>query len=160
MAAAVLTGLAVTWATRPVRRTAQRLGLITHENIAAEHLDGIYAVPELEPVQEAIRQMLARLDEAARRQKRFIGDASHELRTPLAVAKSTLQALQVRPRSAEEYARAIEEVLDDLRRMERLTTQLLDLARLEEPGKAPGQAVRLDELLCATAADGAGGQVG
>jgi signal transduction histidine kinase len=67
-----------------------------------------------------------------RSQKRFITDASHELRTPLAVAKSTIQTARLRQRSDQEYRQTLDELLNDIDRLDRLACQLLDLARLEE----------------------------
>jgi signal transduction histidine kinase len=135
LVAGVLTVLSVLWALRPLRQTAKRLQGVTHRNLGAEHLAGIRPPGELAPFVEAVRNMLERLNHTMRAQKRFIADASHELRTPLAVAKSTIQTARLKQRSDQEYRQTLEELLKDVDRLDRLTSQLLDLARLEETEK-------------------------
>lgn len=62
--------------------------------------------------------------------------------------KSTLQTLQIRPRTVAEYQESINDVLQDLGRMERLVQQLLTLARLDANDKiADPVEIRLDLLL-------------
>ena len=143
----------VLWSLRPIDRTAQRLRTITHHDLGRAHLEDIQTPAELRPFVDALDKMLARLDEAMRRQAEFTGDASHELRTPLASAKSTLQAANSMPRSPEQYRQAIDETLGDLDRMERLIRQLLALARMDENQPAGlREPVRLDEMLADLAA--------
>ena len=157
---AVCMGVSVVlWSLRPIDKTARRLGEITHRDLGQAALEDIDAPAELVPFVDAVRKMLARLDAAMKRQAQFTGDASHELRTPLASAKSTLQATRSRPRSAEQYERALDETLGDLDRMERLIRQLLALARMDDLSAAPQrEPVRLDALLAdlAAAANAAG----
>jgi signal transduction histidine kinase len=152
LAATVLTALFVLWAMRPIRQTADRLSGVTHRNLGEEHLAGIQAPSELVPFLDAVRGMLSRLDAAVQAQKRFIADASHELRTPLALAKSTLQAARMKQRSVIEYEQAMDELMDDVNRLERLTSQLLELTRLDETRGPEGmEDVPLDPLLRALA---------
>lgn len=132
LAAGVLTVVSVLWAMRPLRQTAKRLQGVTHRNLGAEHLAGIKPPREVAPFVEAVRNMLERLNQTMRAQKRFIADASHELRTPLAVAKSTIQTARLKQRSDQEYRQTLDELLKDVNRLDRLAGQLLDLARLEE----------------------------
>jgi signal transduction histidine kinase len=147
-AAAVLTTLSVWWAMRVVGQTADRLEGVTHRNLGPEHLDGVSAPREIAPFVESVRAMLGRLREGVRAQDRFIADASHELRTPLALAKSTIQAARLKPRTAQEYQRILDELLADVDRLGRLTGQLLDLARLEESDDAQAvEAVAIAPLL-------------
>lgn len=132
---------------RPIARTAEIMRSVTARNLAAARPANGGSPPELRPFVEALEAMLARLDAAMQRQKQFTGDASHELRTPLTLAKSTLQATLSRDRSAEEYRRAIEETLRDIDRMERLTGQLLTLARMDETEPPLDETTALDALL-------------
>ncbi len=89
---------------------------------------------ELRRLADTFDSMLARLDEAFASQRRFVADASHELRTPLAIIQANLElALSeegAEDGSREEAALVIERAL---RRMTRLTDDLLALARLESP---------------------------
>lgn len=126
----------ILWAFRPIVQASERLQTITYNNLEEEHFKDIRVPKELEPFLDSLRQMLARLHQAMHQQKQFTDDASHELRTPLALAKSTLQMVRRKPRSEKEYAEAIDETLQDIERMEKLTHQLLDLARLDHSGKS------------------------
>jgi heavy metal sensor kinase len=75
--------------------------------------------------------MLARLDEAFRRQRQFTADASHELRTPLTVIKGDIGVALNRPRGAAEYRRVLAELEDEVDRLTRLVEDLLLLARAD-----------------------------
>ncbi len=125
----------ILWAFRPIAQASERLQTITYNNLEEEHFKDIRVPKELEPFLDSLRQMLARLHKAMHQQKQFTDDASHELRTPLSLAKSTLQTVRRKPRSEKEYTEAIDETLQDIERMEKLTSQLLDLARLDHSGK-------------------------
>lgn len=143
---------AIMWTVRcgllPIDTAAEQLKLISGPNTGVAIFRDMKVPEELNPFVRALRDMLGRLDRVLRRQRQFSSDAAHELRTPLAAAKSTLQAMQMRPRQTEEYEHGIVETLKDIGRMERLIDQLLVLARLDEPnGYGDVGEVRLDELL-------------
>jgi two-component system OmpR family sensor kinase len=87
---------------------------------------------ELAPLITAMQTMLGNLEQAFQQQRDFIADAAHELKTPIAVLKSTLQSIQQKQRSPEEYRQGIDESLEDIGRLERLVQQLLRLARAEQ----------------------------
>lgn len=76
-------------------------------------------------------QMLARLDEAFERQKRFIADASHELRTPLTILKGNVEVALTRPRSAAEYRETLEMVNQTADRLTSLVEELFFLAHAD-----------------------------
>jgi len=70
------------------------------------------------------------IEEAHRKQGRFVADVSHELRTPLAALQVQIEAtlLQTtRPRSIE--AKTLKSNLEEVGRLERLTDTLLSLAK-------------------------------
>jgi heavy metal sensor kinase len=73
--------------------------------------------------------MLARIDDAFERQRRFTGDAAHELRTPLSLMRSQVDLALARPRSAAAYREALQGFDGDLVRMTTLVGTLLTLAR-------------------------------
>ncbi len=143
----VVSGLMVRLGLSPIVRTARRLRKLTHTSLDAADLRSSRNPVELIPFIDALENLLHRLHHAMLRQKEFTSDASHELRTPLAAAKSSLQLARMRQRSAEEYQQAIDAALIDLARVERLTGQLLDLARLEDSvTPAAREPVHMDEL--------------
>jgi heavy metal sensor kinase len=101
-----------------------------------------------------INAMIARLEQAFKRQKEFTADASHELRTPLSViqAESTL-ALQ-RTRSPQEYQAALESIAAEAEHMTKIIDQLLVLARFDSGAQhAAFQDVSLDGVVREVAED-------
>jgi two-component system OmpR family sensor kinase len=97
---------------------------------------------ELTDLAATIDAMLARLESAFERQRRFVADASHELRTPLTIINLEAGRALSTPRRAEEYQRALGVVDAEAARMTRLVNDLLTLARMDS-GQA---ALQLDEL--------------
>lgn len=81
---------------------------------------------ELRPLVDAFNQALDRLARAYEIEKRITANAAHELRTPLTVLSLRLQRARLG-----EHAIDWQAVQDDLARMTRLVSQLLDLARKE-----------------------------
>lgn len=113
---------------RPIDATARQLQNITHPSDREVLFDEKKVPKELRPFVRALTEMLQRLNSVMQRQRQFTSDAAHELRTPLTLAKSTLQATQMKQRDADEYRQAIGNAMEDISRMERLVGQLLVLA--------------------------------
>jgi heavy metal sensor kinase len=86
---------------------------------------------EIGRLAQTFNEMIARLEESFNRQRRFTADASHELRTPLTVAKGALSLALRRSRSASYYRRVIEQVEEEIDRVDRLVNRLLFLARTD-----------------------------
>lgn len=86
---------------------------------------------ELQPLVAALEKSVAGMEDAFRRQQRFVGDAAHELKTAVAVVKSSLQLLTIRQRTEDEYRAGIDRCQQDLVRLEALVQQMLTLARAE-----------------------------
>ncbi|MGH2617088.1 MAG: histidine kinase dimerization/phospho-acceptor domain-containing protein, partial [Thermomicrobiales bacterium] len=86
---------------------------------------------ELGRLAGAFDAMLARIDDAFERQRRFTGDAAHELRTPLSVMRSQIDLALARPRSAAAYREALHALDGDLNRLTGLVGTLLTLARAD-----------------------------
>ncbi len=92
--------------------------------------------------------MIARLDEAFRRQRRFTADASHELRTPLTIIKGDLSLALARLRDADYYRQVLTEVDEEVDQMSHLVERLLALARADAEGVSlQRRAVDLSVLL-------------
>ncbi|MCE7986402.1 MAG: HAMP domain-containing protein [Caldilinea sp. CFX5] len=73
--------------------------------------------------------MLARLENAFRRERQFTADASHELRTPLAAMQTIISGTLTRRRTTEEYEQALGDLGHEVERLRTLTDGLLQLAR-------------------------------
>lgn len=91
--------------------------------------------------------MLARLDEAFRRERQFTADASHELRTPLAAMQAILSVTREKRRASEDYELAMADLADETDRLRGLVEDLLRLARGETQPLGVGAQVDLSTLL-------------
>jgi two-component system phosphate regulon sensor histidine kinase PhoR len=67
-----------------------------------------------------------------RRQSNFIDSVTHELKSPIASLKMYLQTLSRRPVGDRDREAFYRYMLEDLERLDRLVTDLLDVARLEK----------------------------
>jgi signal transduction histidine kinase len=90
-----------------MRRRAEGISL----RRAGERLPLPAANDEVRRLGETLNEMLARLEAAFERERRFVADASHELRTPLAVVKAELEAAlrTIDPDGRESLVAALEE---------------------------------------------------
>lgn len=127
---ALLICVVIGYGTRALRRLTAEV-----EVRAVDHLlpiDDTHVPQEIRGLMQAINRLLAALDDALRRERRFTADAAHELRTPLAALRLHLDNL--RNASDPEARRAAErQLVRGLTRLDRLVEQLLTLSRLE-PG--------------------------
>lgn len=92
-------------------------------------------------------EMLERLEETFKRERRFTSDASHELRTPLATMQSILTVVRQRPRSNQEYEEALDDLIDETNRLSALADKLLQLARGQQTTSVALTKVDLSQLL-------------
>ena len=105
---------------------------------------------ELRKLGETLNRMLARLETALERERRFVADASHELRTPLAMLRAELDLALRRERTPAELDRAVRSAAEETERLSRLAEDLLVLARAEG-GDLP---VRRERVAAAELVDG------
>ncbi len=112
------------------KRSATSLQPLSFENIPQE----------ITPLVRALNDLLLRLDDAAKLQRRFTADAAHELRTPLTAVQLQLQLL-ARTKNDTEKQEAVENLTHGVQRSIRLVEQLLAFARLEagDNAQAPGR---------------------
>jgi signal transduction histidine kinase len=105
--------------------------------------------PELAPLTLALESVLQRLERSFLQQRAFVSDAAHELKTAVAVQKSSLQLLNMRRRSAQEYQAGLERCLADSLRLEALVAAMLTLARAESAATdaSPQPAANLAECV-------------
>lgn len=101
--------------------------------------------PEMRPVGAALNGLLARLDAARRRERDFIAYAAHELKTPLAGIKTQAQVAKAAPSGAVQR-NALDRLSGAVDRTNRLVSQLLDLARIEDGVAKDGRAEGLGAI--------------
>lgn len=109
-------------------------------------LETAQAPLEIAPLLAAFNTLLARLDENALVQKRFIAEAAHQMKTPLAGLRMQAELALRQPVDAD-VRRSLEQMAAGSRQAARLVTQLLALARAENGAAARDmQALDIDRL--------------
>jgi signal transduction histidine kinase len=84
-----------------------------------------------------------------RRQSNFIDAVTHELKTPIASLKLYLQTLNRHQVEGEQRQQFYRTMMDDVERLDRLISQLLDVARIqhkEKQSEPPGW-IRVDQVV-------------
>src|SRR5260370_11826123 len=98
--------------------------------------------------------MIASLDRALTRQRRFVADASHDLRTPVAVIRNKTDVALLGSGTRQDYVTVLHEINAEAERLSHLISDLLALARGDEGQTQFERApVRLDLLATAVAAN-------
>ena len=108
---------------------------------------------EVQPLLDALNDLLQRLAQRMDTERRFTADAAHELRTPIAAIRAQAQvALNA---SAQDPVRqqALLDTLAGCDRASRVVEQLLTLARVEGPQDMVAEPIRLDQLAQQVMAD-------
>jgi heavy metal sensor kinase len=116
-------------ALRPVREiagTAARLGA----GDLSERLP-VGGRDEFSELSSSFNAMLARLEEAFDRQRRFTADASHELRTPLSIIQANTSLALEHPWPEERYREFLTAIDAAAARQSRIVEELLFLARAD-----------------------------
>ena len=95
-----------------------------------------------------VQQSLKPIERSIAYMRRFMADAAHEMRTPLTVIRSRAEVALQQPRSAGEFAEAMQGVAAETRRLGRIVDDLLTLARADA-GERPleRQRVFLDDVV-------------
>ena len=119
----------------------------TARHISAEDLSARLNLPETDDevgrLVATFDSMLARLDDAFRRERQFTADASHELRTPLSAMQTILGSTLARRRAPAEYEQALIDLSQEAERMRTLTEGLLHFAR-DEATRQPAKFERVN----------------
>lgn len=76
-------------------------------------------------------EMLERIEQVVKRERRFTADAAHELRTPLTILKGEIDVALLHDRSPEDYRAALHGLAEETDRLSRLVDALLLLARAD-----------------------------
>lgn len=128
---------------RPLETLADAASSVSTQSFVFRAPQEALGLRELRPLAKAMEEVVARLASAFAKQHRFIGDAAHELKTAVAVVRSSIQLLDLRPRTCEQYKVGLQQILADNERTEELVSRMLTLARFEEPQKR-SEASRLN----------------
>ena len=135
---------------KPIREIVREV-----ENITASHIDRRLPIrnekDELGELSLAFNDLLERLEISFNAQKMFVSNVSHEMRTPLAALIAELDLALQKERTEAQYRQAMQNVLQDARRMTKLIDGLLNLAKADyQKEQIKMHEIRLDELLLDT----------
>jgi heavy metal sensor kinase len=130
----------------PVNTMARTARRITAEDLS-QRIPTSGTGDELDYLADTLDEMLARLEEAFGRVRRFAADAAHELRTPLTALKGGIEVALRAARSPEEYRRVLEESLEEVNRLIRVAEDLLLLTRATPGRTLARERVALEPLV-------------
>jgi two-component system OmpR family sensor kinase len=131
----VLAGMSL----RPIHRLTQTAETIGAERDFSRRVAHTGPDDEVGRLAKTFNAMLSELQaayqqvgQALEMQRRFVADVSHELRTPLTTLNGNVELLRREPPiSAEDRSEVLSEMASESKRLIRLVTDLLDLARAD-----------------------------
>jgi two-component system sensor histidine kinase QseC len=101
---------------------------------------------EVQPLLDALNDLLQRLAQRMETERRFTADAAHELRTPIAAIRAQAQVALSSATNDTVRQQALQDTLIGCDRASRVVEQLLTLARVEGPQDVASEPFRLDQL--------------
>ena len=108
---------------------------------------------EVQPLLDALNDLLQRLAQRMETERRFTADAAHELRTPIAAIRAQAQVALSSATNDTVRQQALQDTLIGCDRASRVVEQLLTLARVEGPQDVASELFRLDQLAQQVLAD-------
>jgi signal transduction histidine kinase len=102
---------------------------------------------ELAQLSMTFNQMLSDLEIAFKNQEDFVSNASHELRTPLTVMIGESDYVLSHKREDHDYLKYISDTNTDLKKLNELLNNLLELAQIGRNTTIPLSKVRIDEVI-------------
>ncbi|MFC5060816.1 sensor histidine kinase [Actinomycetospora atypica] len=129
---------------RPVRAVADTARAITETDLSARIPAGA-SRDEMGALVAAVNAMLDRVEDGAAAQRRFVDDAGHELRTPITIVRGHLDVVD--PGDPADVRDAVALVDDELERMNRIVSDLLVLAKAEQPTFVRTEPTDVDALV-------------
>jgi signal transduction histidine kinase len=126
---------------RPVRELTSTARRITGSDLSARI--PVEGRDELAELGGTFNDMVQRLEDGITSRRRFLDDVAHELRTPITIARGHLEVLGDDPA---ERAETVAIVTDELDRMSRYVSDLLVLAKAEQPDFLSPAPIDLGEL--------------
>lgn len=114
----------------PINKMISKIDAIKSSELSIR-LDEGNQKDEFEQLSIRFNQMLERLQKAFLSQRAFVSNASHELRTPLTSITGQIQVSLLANDNPDELKLMISSVLDDVKQLNKLSNNLLDLTSIE-----------------------------
>ena len=140
-------------ALHPISVVIKQVDKITASNLNTRVDEG-NGKDEIAQLGKTFNNMLNRIEDAFIMQKNFVSNASHELRTPMTAISGQIEVALMQKRSEEEYQKTMLSILEDVRKLTKMTNGLLELAKIssDEYGFRP-EKQRIDDLIWQTRSD-------
>jgi heavy metal sensor kinase len=144
------------------RKSLQPVMMISNQaaNISAsnlnERLEAANPGDELGQLTGVFNNLLSRLEASFRVAREFMANASHELKTPITIIQGEAEVALAQDRTAGEYRESLAIVRTQSKRMARIVTDMLTLARADAREHLRVQEFYLNDLVeeCCWAAQG------
>lgn len=133
----------------PIREITDKVKKISAENIHQRLDNNSYKnSSEIAALADTFNDLLNRIETSFETQKNFVGNASHELRTPLTSIIGEADVTLLKERPAEEYRKALQNILYQAERLDEISKSLLFLAQTGyKDGATDFVKLRVDEVL-------------
>ena len=118
---------------RPLEQLAASVKALEADNMAQIKVPLPNTRDESYQLALALDDMITRVGQAYAGQKEFAASAAHELRTPLAAMQSRLEVFLMKERSPDEYQQLLQRFDGNLKRLNTLVEQLLQLSSSHVP---------------------------
>lgn len=103
---------------------------------------------ELSRLVGTLNDLLDRIQKAFEAQKSFLAHISHELKNPFTIISTQIEIALQKDRTVPEYQQIIGSILEDVREVNKVSDNLMQLARIQSGSvERDFRKIRLDELL-------------
>jgi signal transduction histidine kinase len=131
----------------PIDKIITKVNSISTDNMHLR-LDEIENADELKRLSTTFNSLLSRIEIAFETNKNFISNASHEFGTPLTAIIGEADVALLKDRTPEEYKEALQKILKQSERLNKISHSLLSLAQIGyNENKFNYAILRTDELL-------------
>ncbi|MBM7544079.1 HAMP domain-containing sensor histidine kinase [Periweissella beninensis] len=121
------------WLLRPMENIAKTIAEVEKDPQTRQRVEKLERNDELTDLAYILNEMLDRMQRFIDQQSRFVEDVSHELRTPVAIVKGHMELLNRWGKDDPEVLNdSIKASLDEMKRMETLVQEMLDLTRADQ----------------------------
>lgn len=120
----------VSLALKPLNLAVEEVSRLDLGHLRKVEVEGV--PQEIDPLIQAINDMVEKLDSAYQREKRFVSDASHELRNPLAALLINIDNA-IEENADSEVNESLRSMKQSITRLSHLVSQLLLLSNSENP---------------------------
>lgn len=131
---------------RPLDRILRRVEEVESTNLATR-IPTEPRPPELKRLAETLNTMLARINAAFRAREAFVCSVSHDLKTPLAILQTQIEIMLMQSALDQDTRNNLNRMAKEVRRLSRMTNNLLLSAQLEFGPTFTPTEVNLGELV-------------